>query len=683
MRNIYSLFIMSIILFGCVEEDVVSNAVTFYPSFLLEVNEGEESIHEIKLEVAGQVNQLSTVELTVSNWEYLTTDPPLENGKITLQFDETNKASLFLLKVAEESFTESYNSEITVNDFDGDIKGSVKKAFTIRVYNNDFDAIDAISENFNSCDTDFPEGWIRYSAKSDADFECSGDGRGASGATGDFAMEMTAFGSNEAGDDWLITPPLDLSSGSSVMSFNSLLRYDGSTVNVMISSNYPAIGDPNKATWTNLTSATNALDNNTGSWDFVNSGQVDLSSYVGTYFVGFHYTSIGTGSGQVSTFRLDDFVLDPVGSEFYGLPFTDDLNACGDFSIPSTFIQERVPGSKQDRGWECNGDGESGSQGLKVSALGGVAGTVDAWLISAKAFDLSSVSEAILSFDGKSSAAGSGEVKIMYSEDYSGSGDPTDASWTELAVTMPAAGSDTYESVEVDMLSAIGKTAYLAFQFVGGTNTSSVAYEIDNISVSSGGNSGGGGGGGSSTTDAGNCTLTGTGTVIVSHDFEGCTEDFSVPNGFIEAVVPGFKTDRGWGCRADGTDGSRGVRASAFGGEDGEDNAWLIMDSFDATPYSEISLTFDVQSPFSGPGDLLVLYSSDYSGSGDPTSASWAQLDNIASQLPAQGASVFATVTTSPCDLSGSSVYIAFQYINGTSGASSAWSIDNLVLAGN
>jgi hypothetical protein len=176
--------------------------------------------------------------------------------------------------------------------------------------------------------------------------------------------------------------------------------------------------------------------------------------------------------------------------------------------------------------------------------------------------------------------------------------------------------------------------------------------------------------------------LTGAGTVIVSHDFEGCSSDFSTPNGFIEVFGTGSKTDRGWGCRADGTDGSRGVRASAFGGIAGFDDAWLVMNDFDATSFTEISLTFDVQSVFDGPGDLFVLYSNDYSGSGDPSTASWVQMENIAAQLPAKGTSTFATVTTSPCDLTGSKVFIAFQYVNGTSSASAAWSIDNVELRG-
>ena len=66
------------------------------------------------------------------------------------------------------------------------------------------------------------------------------------------------------------------------------------------------------------------------------------------------------------------------------------------------------------------------------------------------------------------------------------------------------------------------------------------------------------------------------GDFIFFYDFEDCTDDFSTPNDFIERFGPGSKADRGWGCRSEGVNGSRGVRASAFGGVDGFDDAWLI-----------------------------------------------------------------------------------------------------------
>ena len=449
------------------------------------------------------------------------------------------------------------------------------------------------------------------------------------------------------------------------------------------SENYPGVGDPTAATWQEIPGVSSQLPE-PGSRDYQKVA-AELLPLVGKkVFIGFQY--VGASSTSSASFEIDNFLVSEDGTafQFFVLPFTDDLNSCNDFSIPSNFIQERVPGSKQDKGWECGSYGMSDSQAIRVTSLGGVTGTVDAWLISAKAFDLSSTTTGFLNFDIKSPTAGSGELKILWSENYTGSGAPG-VTWSEFTgLTLPAGGSDSYENVEVDIQTATGKTVYIAFQFVGGTNSSSIAFDIDNISISSTSTGGGGtvtpppGGGGV----VGNCPLTGAGTVIASHDFESCGEDFVTPAGFIEVFGVGSKTDRGWGCRDNGTEGSRSVRASAFGGEPGMDDAWLIMDDFDATPYTKISLAFDVQSIHPGPGDLLVWYSNDYSGSGDPSSATWSQLTDVTSQLPAIAGRVFATVTTSLCDITGSSVYIAFQYVGGMDDSSASWHIDNLELKG-
>ena len=58
------------------------------------------------------------------------------------------------------------------------------------------------------------------------------------------------------------------------------------------------------------------------------------------------------------------------------------------------------------------------------------------------------------------------------------------------------------------------------------------------------------------------------------------------------------------------------ANSCAFGGEAGTDNAWLIMDPFDASSFADIVINFDVQSFYDGPGDLNVFNSIDYSGSG-------------------------------------------------------------------
>ena len=178
-------------------------------------------------------------------------------------------------------------------------------------------------------------------------------------------------------------------------------------------------------------------------------------------------------------------------------------------------------------------------------------------------------------------------------------------------------------------------------------------------------------------------TLTPLAPIQIVHDFESCTEDFSIPSGFIEVIVPGFKEDRGWGCRDFGNNGTRSVRASAFGGSEGEDNAWLIMDQVNMSGYSNVELEFDVISVFDGPGKIIVQWSSDYDGSSDPTGFTWNVLTDINDQMPDPGSNLDKKITGPIAGITGDKFYLAFQYVEGTNSASSSWDIDNLILSGN
>lgn len=673
MKKILLYISIVALLASCKDEDVIEGtAVSFYPKLVDAVTEGGSSSASLELTGPGT----GSVVISVTNADYITTNPPMVNGELVIDFDGDDSES-FTIQVERSNSGEDYIAVFSVSSISGDIQDIASGEFKLFV-----NSIPSLSlpffDDFESCSEDFstPELWIEEfeaDSKTDRGWGCRSDG-----VDGSRAVRASAFG-GETGEDnaWLIiNGSLDFGTvAEAYMTFDIKSQFSGDgELLVQYSEDYSGAGIPSEATWTEIPGIADQLPaGGSGSFKTV---AADLNFLVGKkVFIGFYYT--GALSSSSVSYELDNVSItdDGAGFENYLLPFADDLNACGDFAVPANFIQERVPGSKTDRGWYCQ------SQSLKASASGGSTGSVNAWLIGAKPFDFSDATNSEMTFDIKVNTEGDGTLNVMWSTDYSGTGDPTAANWTNAgAVTFPAQ-SNSFTEIITDLSAADGELAYIALQFTDATNVSSVDFNLDNINISSSAGSGGGGGG--TTTDTGDCTMTGTGTVIVSHDFEGCTENFATPDGFIEAFVAGSKTDRGWGCRDDGTDGSRGVRASAFGGEAGEDNAWLIMDPVDVSSYTEIQLTFDVQSPFDGPGDLFVLYSTDYSGSGDPSSASWTQMDNVTSQLPAKGASEFATVTTSPCDMSGSTVYIAWQYVNGANDASSAWSIDNVELRGN
>lgn len=110
-------------------------------------------------------------------------------------------------------------------------------------------------------------------------------------------------GSNIACETWLISPSMDLTGAASpTFSFYNAKNYTGDVLTVWVSTNYDGVSTPSTATWTQLTATLSA-----GSWAWVNSGNIDMTSYIsGNTYVAFKYT--GTASNG-STWELDEIVI--------------------------------------------------------------------------------------------------------------------------------------------------------------------------------------------------------------------------------------------------------------------------------------------------------------------------------------------------------------------------------------
>nr|WP_320117987.1 choice-of-anchor J domain-containing protein [uncultured Marinifilum sp.] len=105
----------------------------------------------------------------------------------------------------------------------------------------------------------------------------------ASSYKGQAYAKMSAFKDGAAieNEDWLITPEIDLSEVTEpVLNINQALNFAGDTQEtfVYISDKYDAANDLDVADWTELTIDNVPAGNN---WDFVESGDIDLSSYEG------------------------------------------------------------------------------------------------------------------------------------------------------------------------------------------------------------------------------------------------------------------------------------------------------------------------------------------------------------------------------------------------------------------
>ncbi len=123
--------------------------------------------------------------------------------------------------------------------------------------------------------------------------------------SGNGFAEMESYQDNaDFADAWLITPPFNLS-GVTALTFRSaqaFYRHDGLTV--LISTDFG--GDPAGATWTNLNPDLAGSSDDNYAW--VDSGQIDLTSFSGTGHVAFRYE--GSTASNTTKFRIDNVIIE-------------------------------------------------------------------------------------------------------------------------------------------------------------------------------------------------------------------------------------------------------------------------------------------------------------------------------------------------------------------------------------
>lgn len=156
------------------------------------------------------------------------------------------------------------------------------------------------------------------------------------------------------------------------------------------------------------------------------------------------------------------------------------------------------------------------------------------------------------------------------------------------------------------------------------------------------------------------------------------SEDFSNCGNLSNWVIYSVDADAGstWSC------GSGYVEANAFGAS-AAGNDWIILPPIDFDSYSNEIMSFESFTEFTDGGQpnpqITVQYSTNYAGSGDPSSATWTTLNGFT--FPASNSQQFtASGSVSLNAISGSEVYIAFQYqSSGTGGGSTTrWRVDNI-----
>ncbi|MGM0496574.1 MAG: endonuclease [Bacteroidota bacterium] len=167
-------------------------------------------------------------------------------------------------------------------------------------YTVDMQKDTVLSEDFSACP---PENWTIKSVAGSEEWTCT-----------DGYININAYGSDEACDDWLITPSFNPNDfNDEILSFETWTDFADDyypPLKVKYSTDYTAGDDPSSATWTDLSSTLAEEDSET----WTNSEDVSLSDIEGDKIhIAFQYTSSGTGAGSSSEWRVDNVTI--TGSE--------------------------------------------------------------------------------------------------------------------------------------------------------------------------------------------------------------------------------------------------------------------------------------------------------------------------------------------------------------------------------
>lgn len=201
-------------------------------------------------------------------------------------------------------------------DLSGNLSVGVTASVTLigQLFFDDFESTCIDDENA-------PATWLSYSLASDASWGCF---------NGEFGYNafINGYQSDAPSEDWLITPAIELEADNGFeLSFIydiSFADVDGFGLTVHISDDYSGSGDPSDATWEVLDAGIANVEDE----DFVASTPVSLSSYSGTVYIGFLYTSSGTtGSGDVTRVNVDNVRVGFPGADLLPPAAVDDLTA--------------------------------------------------------------------------------------------------------------------------------------------------------------------------------------------------------------------------------------------------------------------------------------------------------------------------------------------------------------------
>ena len=172
-----------------------------------------------------------------------------------------------------------------------------------------------------------------------------------------------------------------------------------------------------------------------------------------------------------------------------GLPFVTSFDSClGSGQLPNGFTAFSVTGAQV---WDCTTFGRDSSApagtspfGHAIQINGFAAGANNAnqdWLITPR-FNLTGTTFPLLSYYSRNAFAGA-PLTLKVSTDYTGSGDPALAHWTDLNGKFPSQASDVWTlSSNINLANFKDSTVFIAFVYTSSTQDGS-RWTVDDISL--------------------------------------------------------------------------------------------------------------------------------------------------------------------------------------------------------
>lgn len=193
--------------------------------------------------------------------------------------------------------------------------------------------------------------------------------------------------------------------------------------------------------------------------------------------------------------RLDSAAItDVAGNAFTGIDssnwhfttgqqaLTFNFNDCspnGSTNISGGFLQYSVAGAQT---WGCTTFGQNNSNAVQINGFSNGAVDNEDWLIS-PSFDLTGFNFPLLQFASRTRFAGP-SLQLLVSTDYSGSGNPRNATWSTLNGRFPAIDSDVWQLSEGINLSNFKQAnVYIAFVYTSSPALAAARWTIDDVSI--------------------------------------------------------------------------------------------------------------------------------------------------------------------------------------------------------